>query len=300
MRKIYKITFFIIVASLLLAACQSDEVIPTAGQEDTLKTSVAGTMTSAASEAQHTQAALSTLSAIPSATLEATLTSTSEPTLEPTQAKVWLTVHENTNCRTGQGSSFVWVTLIEAGEKVEAAARSSLGDYYFVHNPNVPGSLCWLWSKHSSVTGNINILPIYTPQPTATLYVTPTLTLVPSDVSFEFVSVENCGSDYYFRFFIKNTGALIWQSFKLTIVDQTDDTTFEHESNSFTDAQACTIGLEQADLTRGEYSYIVGYNPGQMTYDPVGIGHTFEVTLTVYSNNNQIGKFVTKTLTLTP
>lgn len=302
MRKACKIVVLGCVAFLLLAACQTMEGEPTILSEDMLKTGVAGTMTAVAREVQQTQAALpaGTLEAAPSATLEATSTSTFEPTLEPTQAGVWLTVQENTNCRTGQGSSFGWVTLIKPGERVEAIARNSSGDYYFVHNPNSPGSLCWLWSKYASATGNSTSLPVYTPQPTSTPRVTPTMTLTPIDVSFEYIGVENCGSDYYFRFFIKNTGALIWQSFKLTVVDQTDDTTFVHDSNFFQDARACAMGLEQADLTSGEYSYIVSYNPGQMNYDPVGIGHTFEVTLTVYTNNNRIGKSVAKTLTLSP
>lgn len=302
MSKTCKITAWVLAAAFLVAACQPDETPPTSGEEEMLNNSVAGTMTAAAADVLQTQTALAanTPVARSSATPESTMTSTLEPTSEPTQSGVWLSVQENTNCRTGQGSSFGWVALIEAGEKVEAAARNPYGDYYFIHNPNSPGSLCWLWSRYSTVTGNAAVLPVYTPQPTSTPRVTPTLTLAPYDVSFEFIGVENCGLDYYFRFFIKNTGASIWQSFSLMVVDQTDGTTFAHESNSFTDAQLCVLGLDQADLTSGEYSYIVGYNPGQLTYDPVGIGHTFEVTLTVYTNNNRIGKSVTKTLILSP
>jgi hypothetical protein len=302
MKKVYSIATIIMVFSLLLAACQPAGNEPTAVQGDLLKTYVAGTVTVIANEMKQSQVVLptSTAAEVTSPTLEPTQAATQEPTSATTPTGVWLILQDNTNCRVGPGSSFGYVTQINAGEKVEAVARNPFDNYYLVRNPNNPGTYCWLWSQYSTVTGNITTLPVLTPQPTPTPRITPTFTVPPADVTFLYRGVETCGSDYYFKFSAENSGALIWRSFKLVVVDVTDDTTFIHTGDLFSDAEGCSIGLKQEDLTSGEYSYIVNYDPGQMTYNPVGIGHTFQATLTVYTNDGLTGTSVTKSLTITP
>jgi hypothetical protein len=115
-----------------------------------------------------------------------------------------------------------------------------------------------------------------------------------------YVGVETCPPQYAFSFKIKNTGSVVWQSYKLVIVDSTDATTFTHEDDQFKGVSGCDFGVAQGDLTNGEESYIANVNPGQFNYNPAGIGHTYQVTITVYSNDGRTGTSVSKSLTLSP
>lgn len=295
--------FLLAVAAILilgLAACNfplsggSDEsAVNTAVALNVALTQLAATQTAMVNEPSITQVppTVELFTPTPSITLP--------PTLTPTLAGVWLTVLENTNCRSGPGSIYDWVTLINAGQMTEAVARNPNNDYYYVHNPNSAGGFCWLWSKYSSITGNITTLPVFTPQPTPTPKVTPTFTTPPADFSIEYLGVENCGLLYAFKFKIKNTGSVTWQSYKLVIVDTTTTNTFTQEKDTFYGVTGCSTGGAQSDLTTGEESTIAN-DTGNFNYNPAGIGHTYQVTLTVFSNDGRTGTSTSKSLTLTP
>ncbi len=301
MRRSFLIAVIIILA-LVLTAChfplyggQSDDsAIKTAVALDVALTQLAATQTALVSAPSVTQAPpiVELFTTTPSFTLP--------PSLTPTLVGVWLTVLENTNCRSGPGSIYDWVTLVKAGQMAEAVARNPVNDYFYVHNPNSAGNYCWLWSKYSSISGNITILPVFTAQPTPTPKVTPTFTTAPADLSVSYVGVENCPPQYAFSFKIKNTGSVVWQSYKLVIVDTTDATTFTHEDDLFKGVSGCDFSVAQGDLTNGEESYIANVNPGQFNYNPAGIGHTYQVTITVYANDGRTGTAVSKLLTLSP
>lgn len=270
-----------------------DSAIKTAVALNVALTQLASTQTALSNESSLTQLPppVELFTATPSLTLP--------PSLTPTLAGVWLTVLENTNCRSGPGSIYDWVTLINAGQMAEAVARNPNNDYFYVHNPNSTSGFCWLWSKYSSLTGNITTLPVFTPQPTPTPNVTPTFTTPPADLSVEYKGVENCGAMYAFQFKIKNTGSVTWKSYKLVVVDKTDDTTFTQEKDNFYGVSGCSSGGSQADLTSGEDSLIAN-ETAHLDYNPVGLGHTFQVTITVYSNDGRTGTSVSKSLTLNP
>jgi hypothetical protein len=109
-----------------------------------------------------------------------------------------------------------------------------------------------------------------------------------------------CSSDLYaFEFKVKNTGSVTWQSYKLVIVDKTTTTTFTQEKDNFYGVTGCTSGGSQADLTAGEDSFIAN-DTGHFDYNPAGIGHTYQVTITVFSNDGRTGTSVSKSLTVAP
>lgn len=266
----------------------SDSAVKTAVALSVALTQLAATQAAAVSPVPSTAELPSALPAIglPTATLP--------PTLTPTLAGVWLTVLENTNCRSGPGTMYDWVTLISAGKTVEALARNSVNDYYYVRNPNTSSGFCWLWSKYSSISGNITTLPVFTPQPTPTL-ASPTPA---ADLSISYLDVEACPPQYALSFRIKNTGDITWQSIKIVIKDNTTSTTFTHQSDYFYGVSGCDFTPEQDDLTKGEESYIANVNPGQFDYDPTG--HSIKVTITVYAKDGLTGTSFSKSFSVTP
>jgi hypothetical protein len=227
-------------------------------------------------------------------TFTPTITLTPQPTLTPTLEGVWLTVLENTNCRSGPGTYYDYVTTLNAGVQVQAVARNPENNYYYVHNPNGSG-FCWLWDKYSNLTGNITILAVFTAQPTPT----PTLTPTPAPgLSVSFVSVTSCGGQFALRLKVKNTGGLTWQSVKVVIKDNTTATTFTHTLDQFRGYTGCPMDVVQEDLTPGEDGIISNVSPGQFGYDPTG--HDLKVTVTVYTENGLAGSFYSTSINVTP
>lgn len=223
-----------------------------------------------------------------------TITLTPEPSLTPTLEGVWLTVLENTNCRSGPGTYYDYVTTVNKDVQVQAVARNPDNNYYYIRNPNGSG-FCWLWDEYSNLTGNITILPVFTPQPTPT----PTYTPTPAPgISVSFVSVTSCGGQYALRLRVRNTGGVTWQSVKVVIKDNTTALTFTHTLDQFRGYTGCPVDITQNDLTPGEEGVISNVSPGQFNYDPTG--HSLKVTVTVYSEDGLAGESYSTSFNLTP
>ncbi len=287
----------VVILVFSLASCNFPLAGGQSGSDSAVKTAVA--LSVALTQLAATQAAVITPAqstpdlptALPATALP---TATLPPTMTPTLAGVWLTVLENTNCRSGPGTMYDWVTLISAGQTVEALARNPVNDYYYVRNPNSSSGFCWLWSQYSSVSGNITTLPVFTPQPTPTL-ASPTPA---ADLSINYEGLESCAPQYALLFKIKNTGDITWQSIKIVIKDNTTSTTFTHQSDVFKGVSGCDFTASQNDLTKGEESYVANVNPGQFDYDPTG--HSLKVTITVYAKDGLTGTSFSKTISVTP
>jgi hypothetical protein len=256
------------------------------------QTQLAQTIT-AGGQVQDTQLVSPTAQPLPQEpTSTPTITLTPMPTFTPTLEGVWLTVRENTNCRSGPGTNYDYVTLIKAGVRVQAIARNPDNSYFYVQNPNA-GGFCWLWVAYSDLTGNINILPVYTPAPTPT----ETYTATPAGgLSVSFVGVTSCMGEYALRLKVKNTGSITWQSVKVVIKDTTAGMTFTHTLDQFRGYSGCSMDVSQEDLTPGEEGVISNVNPGQFGYDPTG--HHLKVTVTVYSKDGQAGKSFSVSITV--
>lgn len=213
-----------------------------------------------------------------------TITLTPMPTFTMTPQGVWLTVRENTNCRSGPGTYYDYVTLVKAGTHVQAIGRNQDNSYFYIQNPNA-GGFCWLWVAYSDLTGDINILPVYTPAPTPTETYTATPT---ASASVSYLGFSSCGGQYYLRLNVKNTGSITWQSIQVVIKDTTTDMTFTHTLDQFRAYNGCGMEGAQNDLTPGEEGVVSNVNPGQFGYDPTG--HHLKITVTVYSKDGLAGK----------
>ena len=280
---------------LFLPACTT-----TLGQQATLNTAALGTIV--AQDLQLTQQAgtiiaLNQEQLLPTQALgTATITLTPQPLVTPTPQGMWLTINQNTNCREGPATYYRLVTSFKVGDKVEAVARDSNSQYYFVRSPNTSQSFCWLWNQYSSVSGDTGSLPIFTAVPTPTPTITPTPA---AGFTVSYDSVISCAAKYALRLYILNTGSTTWKSIDIYIIDNTAGKNFTFVSDTFTAyTDSCTVDTQQGDLAHGEYSYVSNINPGQFGYNPVG--HNLTVTVTLYSNDGEAGTSATQTLTIKP
>ena len=70
-------------------------------------------------------------------------------TLTPTSSIPYVSVAENTNCRTGPSASYGFVTLITTGVQLEVLKIFNSANYVVIRNPNGPGD-CWLWLQYAT------------------------------------------------------------------------------------------------------------------------------------------------------
>lgn len=142
----------------------------------------------------------------PSPTYIATITpsSTPEPTSTPTRAPQ-IRVIENTNCRLGPGVDFLFQGMLRVGDVADVIGRSTLPDYWYVTNAQLPEEGCWLWGEFAQVEGDIEALPVYTPAPSPT-----------PQVGFDVYvkSFVDCGYNQTVIFAVRNAGSeRIWSGF---------------------------------------------------------------------------------------
>jgi len=225
----------------------------------------------------------------------ATLTVTPTITLTPTPEGVFLVLSADTNCRKGAPyMAFPIVVTVKAGEKVKVLSRNPENDSYFVVNPYNSNSQCWLYGKYATLSGDATSLPVSTMQATPTF--TPTPTPEP-DFIVSYVGLENCGPNWAFKLFIKNTSNNVWQSIQMSGTDTVTGFLINDPSNSFKDSLGCIRGEEQGDLTKGEFSYVINSN-SFFNYNPTG--HLINITVRLCTQDNFLGTCVAKNLSFTP
>ena len=120
----------------------------------------------------------------PESTATITMTTTIIPTGTPSIPMV--SVSLGTNCRTGPGIVYDYLTALLVGEKAEVVGKyTSVTPNYWVIKKG--SYTCWLWGKYATVEGNISSLPEMvpppSPTPTATPTATPTNTPIVGDLS---------------------------------------------------------------------------------------------------------------------
>ena len=311
-----KLSIFLVllVSTFTLASCNltntggsSDSMIQTQVALNVAMTQLANTQTALAQGAVvQTQAPppaepTATMTLTQEVILETpTLTLTPEPLFTPTAEGVWLSVSQNTNCRSGPGGIYELMGTVNQGQRVQAVARNPWDDYYLVNVPTIYGQKCWLWNRYATIEGDIQVLPVYTPQPTPTVNATATNTTAPAGFTVSFLDVQVNGPLYGIQLYITNTGNLIWRSVKVVLRDNTNSLTSTHTSDTFrgTDGGVIDVANEQGDLVYGEGSRVACVNPGQLNYNPAG--RSFTATVTLYANDGLTGTSQTQTITFTP
>jgi Bacterial SH3 domain. len=224
-----------------------------------------------------------------------TITQTPEFYYTATTQPILLTVTENVNCRKGPANYYPVIVSLKTGDQVQAVGVDPTNSFYYLSNPNKSNLFCWVWGKSVSASGDTSGLPMYTPQPTPRPTATPT---TQPGISITYESVSSCGSDYYVRVFVRNTGSTTWKSVKISISDNNTGDHFSGSSDIFVGYSGCTAGPVQDDLMMGEESYVSNYSAGKIGYDPTG--HLLGITITVYSDDGQGGTSVSQGISVTP
>jgi hypothetical protein len=217
----------------------------------------------------------------PEDTGTATLTPTATDTPTPEVALVY--VSQNTNCRTGQGTGFEWLTSLQAGTEAEAVGVDTSGEYWYIRRPDQTSSFCWLWGKYATPSGPYQSLPVYTPMPTPT-------------PGFDFKvtyynKVGPCPSTGL-QYRIDNIGAFTLESWETSATDHTggsNPTVTQYDA--FVEfSPACGFVNIQQDLTPGESYYVVMVFTGDPT------GHDITTKIKICTKNGLAGKCLTKTI----
>jgi hypothetical protein len=259
-----------------------------------IQTQVAGIVAStAAAQTAFANVVAATLSAMVTNTPEFTFTPsltptpsyTPTPTFTFTPAVPLVSVSVQTNCRSGPGTAYDVLGIVNVGQTAEVVGRSASSDNWIIKLPSNPAITCWLWGFYAAVVGDTSGLPVITPPPTPTPV--PAFTF-----SYRFWGV---GPGYQCLLFdVTNSGELTWESYSLSLHDTTHGDTGTRSSNEFINYDSWCSPIETLlDLTPGEAgttSVIM-----HMIHDPSG--DHFDAVLTLCSQNGLAGNCLTKSIT---
>ncbi len=259
------------------------------------QTEIAGMTASAVAE--QTDIALSvasTLTALVTSTPEFTFTSTFTPSLSPSVTGTLtttpnfprLTAGADTNCRSGPAVAYEILGLVKAGETAEIVGQDADRGHWVIRLPSNPAVICWIWRNSATVTGIVNPVPVFTPQPT------PTLTI---DFILAYDSFISCSGVFSVKFKIVNNSSLTWESNQVNATDMTTNVTTTVSRNNFSNYDGCTLVANDSNLAPGE----VGITTSN-TFATNPSGHDFKATIQLCSSDGQSGTCVSKTITFTP
>jgi hypothetical protein len=220
---------------------------------------------------------------LPTFTPTATLSPT--PVFTSTSVIPQISVSMPTNCRVGPGKVYDRVGGLLPGEFAEVVGRNQVGNYWYIRNPRDSNGFCWLWGEYATVTGNINVLPVYTPPPTPT----PT----PNFEAF-YTGKDSC-TGWWVDIELDNTGGVSFRSISLTLRDTVTDTVLSMYADSFTDTNGCGTSNTKDSLPSGASRTV---SSPAFTYDP--IGDKLRATITLCSNAGQSGTCITQVVHFTP
>ena len=169
------LTFAMAAGALLLQACapgSSESAIQT-GIAQTLQ--IAQLQTAAAGGGQQQPQATTGPADTQAPTDTPTITLTNTPSIP------FVSVSQNTNCRTGPSQFYGYVTTANAGQQFEVLKTYNGANYVVIRNPSGSGD-CWLWLQYANVTNFASFnLPVATQPPTPFPTATFTNTPVPWD-----------------------------------------------------------------------------------------------------------------------
>lgn len=212
------------------------------------------------------------------ATASATLPFTATPQM-PT-----ITAQQNTNCRKGPGPSYERVGALMIGQTALVYGRNSSSTWWYIENPERPGSYCWVWGGSTTVSGAASSLPVFTPPP-------PPATATKSGTSTDnklfnvsYAARKKCSGDWYAYFSVKNTGDKILESAAVKIRNFTTDTILSSTAsdNPFLGAtNDCPPGSDSLDP--GESAYVAGFM-GNVTS-----GHEIKANITICTKEGLAG-----------
>lgn len=249
-----------------------------------------------------TQIALSAPTGTPTLQNTETPTETATPLASPTSMKPMISVLVATLCRLGPGTVYDRVGELNINTSVEVYAMDPSRTYYFIQNPNQPGTYCWVWGFYATPVNSFVGVPIYTPAytPTLAISLTPSLTRTPTGTvtpvpGFTITNpiINTCRKTLDVT--ITNTGGTIFKSGAVTVKNGSTTVAAQNASDDFVDYLGCTEKYRQGDLAPKEVGNL---NSSTLAADYTGVTLTVEVTLC--SLDGMAGVCSTKSITYKP
>jgi len=286
--------FVLSLAACTTVATEDASAAGTITAQNVQLTQLAGTLTAVAEVPA--QASTTEVVAAPTET-PMQLTTSAAATTAPSDSGVWLTFAAPTNCRFGQGAQYALIKVFQTTDRVQAIGVSEDGLYAYVSFNDATTKYCWIQRDLATISGNLDQLAVYQPQPT---YAPPGPTAVSTttiDFSLSFNGISNCGGDYYVVVTVQNFGWATFSSNRITVVDNDSKNTVSDSSDSFDGYAACAVSMSNSDLMHGEGSQLSNY-AAPFTHDIDN--HSLTITVTAYTGDGLTGTSVTKTITVKP
>ncbi len=277
--------------TLFSAACGTQKAtLDEAAFLKALDTAVAATDIAQSAELQQTvdaEAAFTpTDTPVPSSTNtpNPTATETQEPEeFEPPSVQVSL----DTNCRSGPGKVYPYLGGLFVGEESTVHGIDPSGAWYYIANPEVEDSFCWIWGFFAETVGDTEPLPIFTPGPTPDT--------VPSFTA-EYRELETCNGSWQVEFIINNTGPVTLESVSVHVLDTvTDEQTGISKMNSFMAAGGCDLAADEDLLFPGESGFTISFGLSEDLSD-----HYSFATITSCTQENLGGNCFISEFSFTP
>jgi len=290
------------IAFILLLAASLACSVPSIGLQDqnAISTSAAETVIAGLTQNAPLFTPTAEISLTPTATFPTetpTITPTATETQTPfqiftaTSTIVLMSVSTPTNCRNGPGKVYNRVGAIVTDQQAEVVGKTADGEYWYIRNPDHPSDFCWAWGEYATLTGPVQLLPVFTPPPTPT----PTLTATPEpNFSAEFTKLDECVG-WWVEIRLKNTGPIAFKSTKLEVKDNVTDVELVSLSDGFTDNDGCLKTTTKDTLSPGDEFTISG---PAFTANPKD--HNMRVFVTLCSQLGQKGVCVTKKINFKP
>jgi hypothetical protein len=260
-------------------------------------TSAAQTQVSAIVAA--TNAAQTNLAIIVQSTLDAMATSTPEftftpsftptPTFTLTPSAPLVSVSVQTNCRSGPGTAYESIGILNVGVLAQVVGRNAQSDYWIIKLGSSPVITCWLWGQYATLSGDTSALPVIVPPPTPTSAASPTPV---GNFSFAYDSY-GVGPGYACMMFSATSAGLTWDSYKFTLTDIPQAVTGETTSNDFTDYNSwCIASGGATDIPPGDTGTVMV----KLALGAGPIGDDFSATLKLCTEDGLTGTCLTHTL----
>jgi hypothetical protein len=273
------------------SACGGNPASPTQDATALIDTRVAELV-------EATQDAQQVLGTSVAATLEAvnSLTLTANPPGAPSQTPApsltfippapLVSVTMQTNCRSGPGSDYEVLGMLNVGESAEVVGRSQYADYWVIKLPAAPEPACWLWGQYAALRGDAGSLPVIPPPPTPT---------PGNDFVFQYQTYWDCGGSALVIFNLRNTGSIPWESNQVSTTDLTSGITYTAQRDDFPATFNCsTIGAADDLLAGGQMGSVISASiPG----DPSG--HEFLAFIRLCTSEGLSGFCMEKQISFT-
>ena len=283
----YRVRLFALVflAALLFAACSLPGTSGTpAGEDNAAQTAGAETALAAIVQTQ-----LAQVTPVLAASATHDLSVTEPPTLTPTATQSptpttpEVSVSVDTNCRVGPSKVYDYLGALVVGEKAQVLGRDPGNGYWYVRLSS--GVMCWVWGEYATVTGDVSLLPIFTPPPTPT---------PPPDFSVEYSYLESCvGWDPGFK--VTNTGGVTFKSYYVKVRDTVTNEVQDEYGNNFDRRTGCTVSEAIPSLPQGKTGWIYA---NSFVANPTG--HLMKAEIKLCTEINQAGVCINKSLDFTP